>query len=54
MQTKIITATLTCVFLASPATTAIYAELASPVAKQVVNALQTPGVELGNRPEEIR
>jgi hypothetical protein len=39
---------------ASPATTAIYAELASPVAKQVVNALQTPGVELGNRPEEIR
>jgi integrase len=37
---------------ASPATTAIYAELASPVAKQVVNALQTPGVELGHRPEE--
>jgi integrase len=30
---------------ASPATTAIYAELASPVAKAVVNALQTPGIE---------
>jgi integrase len=30
---------------ASPATTAIYAELASPVAKQVVNAMQTPGIE---------
>jgi integrase len=30
---------------ASPATTAIYAELASPVAKQVINAMQTPGIE---------
>jgi integrase len=30
---------------ASPATTAIYAELASPVAKAVVNAMQTPGIE---------
>jgi integrase len=29
---------------ASPATTAIYAELASPVAKAVVNALQIPGI----------
>jgi integrase len=29
---------------ASPATTAIYAELASPVAKAVVNALKTPGI----------
>jgi integrase len=30
---------------ASPATTAIYAELASPVAKQVINSMQTPGIE---------
>jgi integrase len=30
---------------ASPATTAIYAELASPVAKQVINSMQTPGLE---------
>jgi integrase len=30
---------------ASPATTAIYAELASPVAKQVINAMQTPGIQ---------
>lgn len=34
----------------SPSTTAIYAELASPVAKAVVNALQTPGVELHLQP----
>ena len=31
---------------ASPATTAIYAELASPVAKAVVNALHTPGIDM--------
>lgn len=30
---------------ASPSTTAIYAELASPVAKQVVNSMRTPGIE---------
>ena len=31
---------------ASPATTAIYAELASPVAKKVINSLTIPTVEL--------
>lgn len=36
---------------ASPATTAIYAELASPVAKQVINSMQTPGINMKGNDE---